>query len=64
MLITGEDFICVGCKEEIFSYLKANKKYRLLLNIPLQFTFIFAYKVMIAILSQKVFSDYLSPLKL
>jgi hypothetical protein len=22
-----EDFICVGCKEEIFSYLKANKKY-------------------------------------
>jgi hypothetical protein len=36
---------------------KANKNYRLLLSIPLHFTFIFAYKVMIAILSQKVLSD-------
>jgi hypothetical protein len=36
---------------------KANKKYRLLLNIPLLFTFIFVYKVMIAILYQKVPSD-------
>jgi hypothetical protein len=52
-----EDFICVGCKEEIFSYLTANKKYRLLLNKPLLITFIFVYKVMIAILYQKVPSD-------
>jgi hypothetical protein len=36
---------------------KANKKYRLLLNIPLLFTFIFVYKVMIAILYRKVPSD-------
>lgn len=36
---------------------KANKKYRLLLNIPLLSTFIFVYKVMIAILYQKVPSD-------
>ena len=36
---------------------KANKKYRLLLNIPLLFTFIFVYKVMIAVLYQKVPSD-------
>jgi hypothetical protein len=36
---------------------KANKKYRLLLNIPLLFTFIFVYKVMITILYQKVPSD-------
>ena len=36
---------------------KANKKYRLILNIPLLFTFIFVYKVMIAILYQKVPSN-------
>jgi hypothetical protein len=36
---------------------KANKKYKLLLNIHLLFTFIFVYKVMIAVLYQKVPSD-------